>query len=53
VGERAREDKLQEDVKGLFELLRSAGVKIWMLLTGDKPDVCCAYQTGGEKPIDI
>ncbi|KAJ3238859.1 putative aminophospholipid-translocase [Chytriomyces hyalinus] len=29
------EDKLQEDVKGTLELLRNAGLKIWML-TGDK-----------------
>ena len=29
------EDKLQEDVKSTLELLRNAGLKIWML-TGDK-----------------
>ncbi|KAJ1924060.1 putative aminophospholipid-translocase [Tieghemiomyces parasiticus] len=29
------EDKLQEDVKGTLELLRNAGLKVWML-TGDK-----------------
>lgn len=29
------EDKLQDDVKGTLELLRNAGLKIWML-TGDK-----------------
>ena len=29
------EDKLQDDVHGTLELLRSAGIKIWML-TGDK-----------------
>ena len=29
------EDKLQEDVRSTLELLRNAGVKIWML-TGDK-----------------
>lgn len=29
------EDKLQHDVKPSLELLRNAGVKIWML-TGDK-----------------
>lgn len=29
------EDKLQDDVKVTFELLRNAGLKIWML-TGDK-----------------
>lgn len=29
------EDKLQEDVKGTLELLRNAGLRIWML-TGDK-----------------
>jgi len=28
------EDKLQDDVRGTIELLRNAGVKIWML-TGD------------------
>ena len=29
------EDKLQDDVKSTIELLRNAGIKIWML-TGDK-----------------
>jgi phospholipid-translocating ATPase len=29
------EDKLQEDIKPTLELLRNAGIKIWML-TGDK-----------------
>lgn len=29
------EDKLQEDVKATLELLRNAGIKVWML-TGDK-----------------
>jgi len=29
------EDKLQDDVRGTLELLRNAGIKIWML-TGDK-----------------
>eukprot|EP01097_Dermamoeba_algensis_P011052 TRINITY_DN8417_c0_g1_i2.p1 TRINITY_DN8417_c0_g1~~TRINITY_DN8417_c0_g1_i2.p1 ORF type:complete len:1054 (-),score=266.66 TRINITY_DN8417_c0_g1_i2:518-3571(-) len=29
------EDKLQEEVKGTLEMLRNAGIKIWML-TGDK-----------------
>jgi len=29
------EDKLQEDVKSTLELLRNAGLRIWML-TGDK-----------------
>ena len=29
------EDRLQDDVKPSFELLRNAGVRIWML-TGDK-----------------
>lgn len=29
------EDKLQEDVRSTLEILRNAGVKIWML-TGDK-----------------
>ncbi|TKA66909.1 hypothetical protein B0A49_10573 [Cryomyces minteri] len=31
------EDKLQKDVKPSLELLRNAGIKIWML-TGDKPE---------------
>jgi phospholipid-translocating ATPase len=40
------EDKLQEDVKGTLELLRNAGVKIWML-TGDKIETarCIAIST--------
>ena len=40
------EDKLQEDVKGTIELLRNAGVKIWML-TGDKIETarCIAVST--------
>ncbi|KAI3604960.1 protein transporter [Moniliophthora roreri] len=40
------EDKLQEDVKGTLELLRNAGVKIWML-TGDKVETarCIAIST--------
>ena len=40
------EDKLQEDVKGTLELLRNAGVKIWML-TGDKIETarCIAVST--------
>ena len=29
------EDKLQDDVRGMLELLQTAGIKIWML-TGDK-----------------
>jgi phospholipid-translocating ATPase len=29
------EDKLQDEVKSTFELLRNAGIKVWML-TGDK-----------------
>lgn len=40
------EDKLQEDVKPTLELLRNAGIKIWML-TGDKPETatCIAIST--------
>jgi phospholipid-translocating ATPase len=40
------EDKLQDDVKGTFELLRNAGIKIWML-TGDKIETatCIAIST--------
>ena len=40
------EDKLQEDVRTTFELLRNAGVKIWML-TGDKIETarCIAIST--------
>jgi phospholipid-translocating ATPase len=40
------EDKLQDEVKSTFELLRNAGVKIWML-TGDKIETarCIAIST--------
>lgn len=40
------EDKLQDDVKGTIELLRNAGIKIWML-TGDKIETatCIAIST--------
>jgi phospholipid-translocating ATPase len=40
------EDKLQEDVKMTIELLRNAGIKIWML-TGDKIETatCIAIST--------
>lgn len=40
------EDKLQEDVRSTFELLRNAGLKIWML-TGDKIETatCIAIST--------
>jgi phospholipid-translocating ATPase len=40
------EDKLQDDVKQTLELLRNAGVKIWML-TGDKIETatCIAIST--------
>lgn len=40
------EDKLQEDVKQTLELLRNAGIKIWML-TGDKIETarCIAIST--------
>lgn len=40
------EDKLQDDVKSTLELLRNAGVKIWML-TGDKIETatCIAIST--------
>jgi phospholipid-translocating ATPase len=31
------EDRLQQDVKPSLELLRNAGIKVWML-TGDKPE---------------
>ena len=34
------EDKLQDDVKSTLELLRNAGIKIWML-TGDKVETAC------------
>lgn len=40
------EDKLQDDVKSSLELLRNAGIKIWML-TGDKIETarCIAIST--------
>ncbi|KAH8914461.1 phospholipid-transporting ATPase, partial [Atractiella rhizophila] len=40
------EDKLQEDVKMTLELLRNAGIKVWML-TGDKIETatCIAIST--------
>lgn len=40
------EDKLQEGVKSTLELLRNAGIKIWML-TGDKVETatCIAIST--------
>ncbi|KAJ1975608.1 putative aminophospholipid-translocase [Dimargaris xerosporica] len=40
------EDKLQEDVKNTLELLRNAGLKVWML-TGDKVETatCIAVST--------
>lgn len=40
------EDKLQDDVKESLEMLRSAGIKIWML-TGDKVETatCVAIST--------
>src|SRR5258707_9508472 len=40
------EDKLQDDVKRTLELLRNAGIKIWML-TGDKVETarCIAIST--------
>jgi phospholipid-translocating ATPase len=40
------EDKLQDDVKSTIELLRNAGIKIWML-TGDKIETatCIAIST--------
>lgn len=40
------EDKLQDDVKGTLELLRNAGIRIWML-TGDKVETarCIAIST--------
>lgn len=40
------EDKLQDDVKMTIELLRNAGIKIWML-TGDKIETatCIAIST--------
>ncbi|KAJ7583625.1 hypothetical protein C8J56DRAFT_214008 [Mycena floridula] len=40
------EDKLQDDVKSTFEILRNAGIKIWML-TGDKIETarCIAIST--------
>lgn len=41
------EDKLQEDVLLTIEILRSAGVQVWML-TGDKIETakCIAISTG-------
>jgi phospholipid-translocating ATPase len=47
------EDKLEDDVKSTLELLRNAGVKIWML-TGDKVDCslyCDFHQVGCEESI--
>jgi len=40
------EDKLQDDVKSTLELLRNAGIKIWML-SGDKVETarCIAIST--------
>lgn len=40
------EDKLQDDVKGTLEVLRDAGIKVWML-TGDKIETarCIAVST--------
>jgi phospholipid-translocating ATPase len=40
------EDKLQDEVKSTLELLRNAGIKIWML-TGDKVETatCIAIST--------
>jgi len=40
------EDKLQDDVKATLEILRNAGIKIWML-TGDKVETarCIAIST--------
>ena len=40
------EDKLQDDVKSTLELLRNAGIKVWML-TGDKLETarCIAIST--------
>ena len=40
------EDKLQDEVKGTLELLRNAGINIWML-TGDKVETarCIAIST--------
>jgi phospholipid-translocating ATPase len=40
------EDKLQDDVKSTLELLRNAGIRIWML-TGDKIETarCIAIST--------
>jgi len=34
------EDKLQDDVSSTLELLRNAGINIWML-TGDKVETAC------------
>lgn len=46
VGVTGVEDKLQEGVKSTLELLRNAGIKIWML-TGDKVETatCIAIST--------
>ncbi|KAF8339278.1 aminophospholipid-transporting P-type ATPase [Amanita rubescens] len=46
VGLTGVEDKLQDDVKSTLELLRNAGIKIWML-TGDKIETarCIAIST--------
>jgi phospholipid-translocating ATPase len=46
LGSTGVEDKLQDDVKLTLELLRNAGVKIWML-TGDKVETarCIAVST--------
>ena len=46
LGATAIEDKLQDDVKSTLELLRNAGIKIWML-TGDKIETatCIAIST--------
>ena len=46
LGATAIEDKLQDEVKSTLELLRNAGIKIWML-TGDKIETatCIAIST--------
>lgn len=47
------EDKLQDDVKGTLELLRNAGIRIWML-TGDtvETEVYCDFnQAGRERAV--
>ena len=41
------EDKLQEDVKSTLELLRNAGLKIWML-TGDKIETATNIATSSK-----